>query len=396
MKIRKIKLIILILCLIMIFSFLFSSFFAKKQTVFAQTHDLSFLDAKTETSTYAKGMAVIEATTGRILYQKNCHGQFPMASTTKIMTALVALENSTNLDESFEVDPRSVGVEGTSLYLKKGEKKTLRELLFGLMLPSGNDAAVAIACRVCGSEEKFVELMNKKVESLGLENTKFANAHGLDAPNHYTSAFDLAKITACAMENPVFREIVSTKNIRVSGNDEVQAKLLKNKNKLLWEMDSCEGVKTGFTDNAKRCFVASAKQNGMRLICVVLNCGPMFEESKRLLEMGFENYSMVSLLKEYSKQPSVNVEKGVCQSVETFSKRKFDFPLSNRETEMIRTEIDLPSSVEAPIEKEQELGKISIKLGDETIFEDKIYSTSKIESTKFMDKIEKITNNWNL
>lgn len=396
MKIRKIKLIILVLCLVMIFSFLFSSFFAKKTTVFAQSRDLSFLNATAETSTYAKGMAVIEASTGRILYQKNCHGQFPMASTTKIMTALVALENSTNLDESFEVDPRSVGVEGTSLYLKKGEKKTLRELLYGLMLPSGNDAAVAIACRVCGSEEKFVELMNKKAESLGLENTKFANAHGLDSPDHYTSAFDLAKITACAMENPVFREIVSTKNIRVSGNDEVPAKLLKNKNKLLWEMDSCEGVKTGFTDNAKRCFVASAKQNGMRLICVVLNCGPMFEESKRLLEMGFENYSMVSLLKEYSKQPSVNVEKGVCQNVETFSKRKFDFPLSKQEIELIRTEIDLPSSVEAPIEKEQELGKISIKLGDEIIFEDKIYSTSKIESTKFMDKIEKITNNWNL
>ncbi len=396
MKIRKVKLIILILCLVMIFSFIFSSFLAKPTEVVAENRDLSFLDSTEETATYARGMAVIEASTGRILYQKNCHGQFPMASTTKIMTALVALENSTNLDETFEVDPRSVGIEGTSLYLKKGEKKTLRELLYGLMLPSGNDAAVAIACRVCGNEDKFVELMNKKASELGLENTSFANVHGLDMEGHFTSAYDLAKITACAMENPVFREIVSTKNIRVSGNDEVPAKLLKNKNKLLWEMDCCEGVKTGFTDNAKRCFVASAKQNGMRLICVVLNCGPMFEESKRLLQMGFENYSMVSLLKEYSKQPSVCVEKGVKENVETFSKRKFDFPLSKQEIEKIKTEIELLSSIEAPIEKEQELGKISIKLGDETIFEEKIYSTNKIESTKFMDKIEKITNNWNL
>ena len=198
------------------------------------------------------------------------------------------------------------------------------------------------------------------------------------------------------MENPTFREIVKTKNVTVSGNEMVQAKLLKNKNKLLWQMEECEGVKTGFTDNAKRCFVASAKKDGMRLICVVLNCGPMFEESKRLLQMGFENYSMVSLLGEYSKQPSVEVENGVKTSVETFSKRKFEFPLSKDEIELVTTEIDLPSKISAPVKKEQELGKISIKLGNETLFVEKIYSTSEIESTKFMDKLEKITGYWNL
>ena len=198
------------------------------------------------------------------------------------------------------------------------------------------------------------------------------------------------------MENPIFREIVKTKNVTVSGNEMVQAKLLKNKNKLLWQMEECESVKTGFTDNAKRCFVASAKKDGMRLICVVLNCGPMFEESKRLLQMGFENYSMVSLLGEYSKQPSVEVENGVKTSVETFSKRKFEFPLSKDEIEIVKTEIDLPSKISAPVKKEQELGKISIKLGNETLFVEKIYSTSEIESTKFMDKLEKITGYWNL
>lgn len=396
MKTGKIKLIVVCLCLILLFSFVFSSFFVKKISVAAQEHDLSFLNAKDETTTYAKGMAVIEATTGRILFQKNCNGRFPMASTTKIMTALVALENAKNLDEKFKVDDRSVGVEGTSLYLKKGEEKTLRELLYGLMLPSGNDAAVAIALRICKTEQEFVDLMNKKANSLGLENTHFSNPHGLDAEGHYTSAFDLAKITACAMENPTFREIVKTKNVTVSGNEEVQVKLLKNKNKLLWQMEECEGVKTGFTDNAKRCFVASAKKNGMRLICVVLNCGPMFEESKRLLQMGFENFSMVSLLGEYSKQPSVEVENGVKTSVETFSKRKFEFPLSTNEIDLIKTEIDLPTKIAAPIKKEQELGKITIKLGNEILFVEKIYSTKEIESTKFMDKLEKITDYWNL
>ena len=396
MKIGKIKLIVIFLCLILLFSFVFSAFFVKRPSAAADERDISFFNATEETATYAKGMAVVEASSGRILFQKNCNGRFPMASTTKIMTALVALENAKNLDETFKVDDRSIGVEGTSLYLQKGEEKTLRELLYGLMLPSGNDAAVAIALRISKTEEEFVELMNKKAKSLGLENTHFSNPHGLDAEGHYTSAFDLAKITACAMENPTFCEIVKTKNVTVSGNEMVQAKLLKNKNKLLWQMEECEGVKTGFTDNAKRCFVASAKKDGMRLICVVLNCGPMFEESKRLLQMGFENYSMVSLLGEYSKQPSVEVENGVKTSVETFSKRKFEFPLSKDEIEIVKTEIDLPSKISAPVKKEQELGKISIKLGNETLFVEKIFSTSEIESTKFMDKLEKITGYWNL
>lgn len=194
-----------------------------------------------------------------------------MASTTKIMTALVALENAKNLDETFKVDDRSIGVEGTSLYLQKGEEKTLRELLYGLMLPSGNDAAVAIALRISKTEEEFVELMNKKAKSLGLENTHFSNPHGLDAEGHYTSAFDLAKITACAMENPTFCEIVKTKNVTVSGNEMVQAKLLKNKNRLLWQMEECEGVKTGFTDNAKDVSLQARKRwNAPYLRCFKL------------------------------------------------------------------------------------------------------------------------------
>ena len=274
--------IIVFLIFIMVSSYITTTVIAKKymQVSAEKAEGAAVLDATTTTTSYACGMVVIEAESGRILYQKNCNERLAMASTTKIMTALLALESGLDLDEEFIVDERSVGIEGTSLYLRKGEKKTLKELLYGLMLPSGNDAAVAIACRVSGSEEEFVKLMNQKASELGLKNTSFANAHGLDSEGHYTSAYDLAMITAEAMKNPTFCEIVKAKNVTVSGNEEVSGKALKNKNKLLWSMEGCEGVKTGFTDNAKRCFVCSAKRDGMRLICVVLNCGPMFEEEE--------------------------------------------------------------------------------------------------------------------
>ena len=376
--------------------FAFSFFSLNMPNVFAQENDLSFLNTTENSSTYAKSMVLLEAESGRILYQKNCNDRLPMASTTKIMTAFVALKHAKDLDEKFVVDNRSVGIEGTSLYLRKGEEKTLRELLFGLMLPSGNDCAVAIACRISGSEEEFVKLMNEEAKVLGLENTNFANSHGLDAENHFTSAFDLAKITAKAMENETFREIVATKNITVSGNDEIGAKPLKNKNKLLWQMESCEGVKTGFTDNAKRCFVASAKQNGMRLVCVVLNCGPMFEEAKRFLELGFENFKQFELLKPYSPNKPVQVEKGTLDHVQTLTQKHFSFPLTEEEFQKIEYEVSLPSIVEAPIEKEKELGVLKIKLNGEVLFEEKILSMEEVASTKFFDKVEEILDYWNI
>ena len=381
-----------------IFFFLLFSFFSLNvSTVFGEENpNLSILNSTENSSTYAKAMVLIEAESGRVLYQKNCNERLPIASTTKIMTAYVALKHTNDLDEKFVVDERSVGIEGTSLYLRKGEEKTLRELLFGLMLPSGNDCAVAIACKISGSEEEFVKLMNEEAHALGLENTNFANSHGLDEENHFTSAFDLAKITAKAMENETFKEIVGTKNITVSGNSEIQAKPLKNKNKLLWQVDSCEGVKTGFTDNAKRCFVASAKENEMRLICVVLNCGPMFEEAKRFLELGFANYKMHNLLKSYSPNRPVAVENGKTDFGETLTQKHFSFPLTEKEFQEVEYEISLPTSIEAPIEKEQELGFLKIKLNGNVLFEEKIYAMEQVESTKFFDKVEEIIDYWNI
>ena len=387
---------IVIVAIFFIFAFVVSTSFPQKNfLVLAEENNLSFLDATENSISYAKSMVVLEPESGRILYQKNCNEKLPMASTTKIMTAYVALKHAKNLDEKFVVDVSSVGVEGTSLYLRKGEVKTLRELLYGLMLPSGNDAAVAIACHISGTEEEFVKLMNQEAQNLGLKNTNFANAHGLDKEGHYTSAYDLAKITAKAMENETFREIAATKNIKVSGNEEVAAKLLKNKNKLLWSMEGCEGVKTGYTDNARRCFVASAKRNGMRLICVVLNCGPMFEEAERFLNLAFDNYKMYNLLSSYSPNRNVLVENGEKEEVETLTRRHFSLPLTSQEYQKIEYNVNLPSKIEAPVEKEQELGTLEIKLNENVLFEEKIYSQTEIKSTKFLSKVEEIVNQWN-
>ncbi len=381
---------------IMVFSYVSTSVIATKVKQVNADEEISCLNSSESTSTYANGMVVLEAESGRILYQKNCNEKFAMASTTKIMTALVALKNSTNLDEKFVVDDRSVGIEGTSLYLRKGEEKTLRELLYGLMLPSGNDAAVAIACRIAGSEEEFVKLMNDEAKKLNLKNTSFANPHGLDSEGHYTSAYDLAIITSEAMKNDTFCEIVKTKNVRVSGNEEVAAKDLKNKNKLLWSMEGCEGVKTGFTDNAKRCFVCSAERGGMRLICVVLNCGPMFEEAERLLNMGFENFKKYTLLKSYQPNDKIPVKDGNKETVETYTKKHFILPLTVEEYAKIEYDVELPKEVEAPVEKEQELGEIKIKMNGNVLFKEKIYAMDEVKSTKFFDKVEEITDYWNI
>ena len=231
----------------------------------------------------AKGCVVMETTTKRKLYAKNENQKMPMASTTKIMTAITAIENCDDLDEEFEVSPKAVGVPGTSLYLRKGDVYSTRELLYALMLISGNDASVAIAEHVAGSTSEFVTLMNELAKKTGATSSHFANTHGLDADGHYTTAYDLALITSYALENDTFREIVSTKNTKITNGDGTN-RYLKNKNKLLFTLDGCIGVKTGYTDDAGRCLVSAIERDGMRLVCVVLNCRPMFEESAVLLK----------------------------------------------------------------------------------------------------------------
>lgn len=394
---KKINNILIIIVIILNFLNIFSINF-----ICAEEHKLEYnppliqLNTTEESESYASAMAVIERDSGRLLYQKNSNQKLAMASTTKIMTAIIAIKNCQNLDEIFKVDDRAIGVEGTSLYLQKNEEKSVRELLYGLMLSSGNDAAMALAFRISNSVEEFCKLMNEEAKRLGALNTNFINPHGLDEERHYTTAYDLALITAEGMKNEIFKEITSTKNIKISGNEEVNAKFLKNKNKLLWSVEGCNGVKTGFTDNAGRCFVGSVDKNGMNLICVVLNCGPMFEETEKYLNIAFENYKIYDLLSAYSQNQTIHVDKGVEKTVETMTRKKISYPLTLKEYARIEYDVNLPQSIEAPIQKEQEVGELCIKLDNNLLFVEKIYTINYVESTKFFDKLEKIINYWNI
>ena len=235
------------------------------------------------------GFVLVDALSGVVLDGDNKDMRLEEASTTKVMTALVAIRK---LDPSdiVTVKRESVGIEGSSIYLKEGERISVKTLLYGLMLRSGNDAAHALAVAACGSEEKFVEAMNAEAKRLGLVNTHFCNPHGLHADGHYTSAYDLAMITREAYREPLFAEIVASKSYRSDDPRESEAHVFYNKNKLLSTLDGANGVKTGYTTASGKCFVGGAKRGGMQLICVVLNRGDMWQKAADLLEYGFERY----------------------------------------------------------------------------------------------------------
>ncbi len=233
--------------------------------------------------------AILMTADGTVLYQKNAFVRRGMASTTKIMTALVAIENG-DLGKTVTVSDKAIGVEGSSIYLKPREKLTLEELLYALLLQSANDAATAIAIEVGGSVDGFADMMNEKAADLGLTATHFTNPHGLDNENHYTTAYDLAKITAAALENETFRKICSTYKKTIP-----DTRVLVNHNKLLRLYDGAIGVKTGFTKKNGRCLVGAAERDGLTLISVTLGAPDDWNDHKKLLDYGFDRYEQVTL-----------------------------------------------------------------------------------------------------
>lgn len=363
--------------------------------VFSLFASINFVHVKSVEAYSSKASVVIESSTKRVLYENNKDAQLAMASTTKIMTALITLEHCSNLEENVNIDNRAVGIEGTSIYLKKGETLTVKELLYGLMLASGNDASMALAYHVGkGNLNTFVELMNKKVEELNLTNTSFANPHGLDAENHYTSAYDLAIITSEAMKNKVFKDIVSTPFMQITGHKDVGNRFLRNKQRLLKTLNGCTGVKSGFTDNAGRCLVTSCERDGMELICVVLNCKNMFEESEKLINDAFVEYKMTEILEPYNYITDVKVNEGTVERIKVFLMKGFKYPLKEEERTLINIEKDLPDILDAPLEKEQIIGKIRVFFDKDLIFEENIYTMDSVESVDIKDKVKDIIDKW--
>ncbi len=353
----------------------------------------SSLNASAEVYSSAKAMTVMEAGSKRVLYSKNNQQKLPMASTTKIMTAITAIENAKDFDTRFEISPKAVGVSGTSIYLRKGETLSLRELLYGLMLVSGNDASVAIGEHVGGNVKNFIDLMNKTALKIGAKNSHFDNTHGLDSPTHYTTAYDLALITSYALANPIFKEIVSTKNIRIESG-EGKTRYLKNKNRLLNSFTGCNGVKTGFTDDAGRCLVSSAERNGMTLVSVVLNCGPMFEECSSLMERGFSEYKLFDLAYDYQLPKTIKVENGREEEVEIYTKGHYFYPLRDDELNKINYKYNLTSSIEAPLKADTEIGEVEIYIDKDLHFSEKIFTMKGVRGNTIWHKLKDMLSNW--
>lgn len=316
----------------------------------------------------AESMVTIEASSGRVLFEKDKDKKLPMASTTKILTAIVALENCKDLDRKYLITKEMTGIEGSSIYLKAGEHLSVLELLYGLMLRSGNDSAVAIAIIVGGSVEHFVKMMNDYCVKLGANNTHIVTVNGLHHDEHFTTASDLAKITAYAYRNDNFKEIVSSKEKVISSELDVKNKcrLLKNKNKLLKMVDGADGVKTGYTKKAGKCFVGSAERNGMRIICVVLNAKTMFDDSKKFIEKAFDEFRLVKLFK-----AGELVGGGIkTQNGSIYLKNDVVYPLTMEEIKKINAKVDVFDSPKA----DGQIGLLDFKLENELIFSVKLFT----------------------
>lgn len=237
----------------------------------------------------AHSAVLIDADSRSILYAKDHESRRGMASTTKIMTALIAAENY-DLGKTVHISPEAVGIEGSSIYLCEGEALTMEELLYALLLQSANDAATAIAIEIAGSIDAFADIMNKRAEDMGLKNTHFTNPHGLSDEEHYTTAYDLAVIAACALENEVIRKISSTYKMTIPIESACTQRVLVNHNKMLKLYDGAIGVKTGFTKATGRCLVSAAERNGLRLVAVTLDAPDDWSDHRTMLDFGFEHY----------------------------------------------------------------------------------------------------------
>jgi D-alanyl-D-alanine carboxypeptidase (penicillin-binding protein 5/6) len=344
---------------------------------------------------YSSGQSAVlmDGASGRMLYGKNSRQKLPMASTTKIMTTITALEYG-RPDDIVTIPPEAAGVEGSSIYLAAGEQHTLEDLLYGLMLRSGNDAATAIALHVGGSIENFAGMMNEMARKIGAKDTNFVNPHGLHDDNHYTTAYDLALITAYGMKKPAFEAIVSTKEKTIPWKGKDWPRVMANKNRLLWTYEGANGVKTGYTKRAGGCYVGSAKRDNMQLIAVVLNCGPIFEDSAAMMDYGFQNFKNFDI---YTKEQLINtipVIKGKQSDVPLIAGRGFSIALREGETEQIRKEITVPESLEAPVAAGETVGSIKIYFKDRLMEELPVLTAQAVEKRSIWDFFRRMVNIW--
>lgn len=307
-------------------------------------------------SVSAESAILIEASSGEIIWQKNAESKHSMASTTKIMTALVALENC-ELDRMVKVSPDAVGVEGSSIYLYAGETLSMENLLYALLLSSANDAAAAIAIEVGGSIEAFAGLMNQKADELNLECTHFSNPHGLDDPEHYTTAKDLAKIAMAAMQNETFRQIVSTYKKTIPHDQTDGVRLLLNHNKLLKNYEGAIGIKTGFTKKSGRCLVSAATRDGLELIAVTINAPDDWNDHKEMLDFGFSGYECKTLCTQNELKFNIPVVGGYNNYVIATNRETIKIIVPRNSTP-VKTVTECPKFLYAPARQGDQTGSV--------------------------------------
>lgn len=349
---------------------------------------------------------VLDRESKSIIYGKNEQKKTKMASTTKVMTSLIVIENA-NLNDIVEISAKAAGTGGSKLKIKKGDKISVKDLLYGLMLRSGNDAAVALAEYVGGSINGFAELMNKKANDIGLENTHFVTPHGLDSEEHYTTPYELAILTDYALKNEIFAKIVQTKTCNISING--YSRTISNTNELLGNLNGVYGVKTGFTNGAGRCLVTAIKRDNLDVICVVLGADTKkdrTQDSIKLIEYTFNNFKKVNIeekiVEEFNKwkninEERINIEKGVSDVIkielEEYNLKKY--PIKNNTEDKILINIQCNTNLIAPVEKNSEIGKLTVLYNNNIIQEIKIITAETIRKKDIKDYIIQILKSYN-
>lgn len=335
-------------------------------------------------STSARSAILMDTDSNRILYAENIHEVRSVASISKIMTATLAVESG-KLDEKVVIGDEILSAYGSAIYIKVGEELTLRDLVYGLMLRSGNDAALAIAKYVGGDVDAFVQMMNDKAKKIGMKNTTFNNPSGLDEDKgNMSTAYDMAILTSYAMQNADYREIVKTKNYKLTTNMNVYS--WTNKNKLLFSYKYTTGGKTGFTQIAKRTLVSTASKDGLNLVVVTLNDGNDFNDHKALFEYGFENYVSYNILTE----GNINIyDDTYYENEQLYINTTFKYPLLDTEKDNITLKFELEQKRD--VKENEPVGKVKVLLGDKEIYEEDVYVKEKEVSKKlsFFQKIGK-------
>ena len=410
---KKIKLIlILVLTLLTVLSSTIVIFVSEKQNyVILQTSKQNVANSEGNENSNkidnpelnARIALIYDRASGRIIYEKNGNKQTPMASTTKILTAIVTLENA-DLKETVTIESKAAGIGGSRLGLKKNDKITVNDLLYGLMLRSGNDAAVALALHVGGSIEGFADMMNKKAEELGLTNSHFVVPHGLDNEGHYTTAYELAKMADYALNIPKFKEIVSNKSATIYING--YPKAINNTNKLLGSVSGVYGVKTGFTNGAGRCLVSSCKRGELDIITVIIGADTNNQrtaDTKELIEYAFNNFSLLNIgeiiqnkFEQWKKinEGRIYVNKGLENGVKLYLEEPKNSVMAVRKDNIDKVDIEVNSLfyMEAPVAKDQVIGNLRVIINGEEIEVLEIRAIREVKKKEIEDYLQEFLN----